>query len=195
MQVRWLVVASMVLALIGLGLPRSVEVLTCTPLADVVAKMDVIVRGKIAAIPSNGVLELEVSRYYKGGSGLTHLRAEVAGLRQGQRMDWMSDPKVGDELIIGFVKRGDALVNEACNLFVQLESGQELSQKVENYIGEGQAPVGGAQPQPVQESRRAELGRERIDQSLNTVVRAAGAGLMVVGLASWLVWRWRRRAA
>lgn len=183
---RLLLIAVAALALVGLTVPRSVSALECIPLADVVAKMDVIVRGKITAIPSNGVLELSVSRYYKGQSDAAQLRAEVFGIGQGQRMDWNSVPKPGDELIIGFVRRGDALVNKACNLFVQVEPGQELPEDLKSYIGEDVAPVNGGQTEPGQPPHT-----EKENGAGNTLLWVIGGGL-ATGLASWLVWRRRR---
>lgn len=192
MYIRWPVIAALVVVLYGMGVPRSVDSLSCIPLADVVAKMDVIVRGEIRAIPENGVLELTVSHYYKGGSGPAQVRAEVAGIGQGQRMDWNSIPKVGDELIIGFIKRGDALSNEACHLFVQLQDGQEPPQEVKNLIGEGQVIAEGEQSHLVQESGTVEPEQDRTAQSRNALIWASGAGLALVGAALWTIWRRRR---
>lgn len=193
MRMPRFVTAAVVLVLIGLGVSRSVDALSCIPLADVVARMDVIVRGTITAIPETRVLELAVSRYYKGGSGPAQVRAEVASLGQGQRMDWYSLPKVGDELIIGFVNRGDSLVNEACHLFVQLEGGQAPPEDIKTLIGEGQAPDRGEQPHQVHSPGTAEPELESADPARNALMWASAAGLMIIGLASWMIWRWRRR--
>lgn len=195
MRIRLLAIVATVLALLGPTVPGSVSALSCIPLAHVVPKMDVIVRGRIAAMPSNGILELSVSRYYKGGSGGAQVRAEVLGLGQGQRMDWQSLPKVGDELIIGFVRRGDALVNEACHLFVQLEAGQEPPQEVTNYLGAGVLPVGDGQTEPDRASQSTGSARERENQSRQALLWGSLGGLVLIGLSSWLVWRRRRRIA
>lgn len=136
--------------------------------------MDVIVRGQIRVIET-GALELAVSRYYKGGSGPARLRAEVRGLGQGERMDWSGLPRVGDELIIGFVKSGESLVNDACHLFVQLGPGQEPEQQVRDLIGPGQAPDPGV--------------------AWKTLLWPFGVALLSLGLAFWVIRRWRRRSA
>lgn len=189
MPIRLLLIALTVWAILGLTVPRSASALSCISLADVVAMMDVIVRGRIMAIPSNGVLELSVSHYYRGGSGAAQLSVEVPGLGQGQRMDWYSVPQVGDELIIGFVRRGETLVNEACHLFVQLGPGQEPPQELKEYLGDSEAPVGAVQVERSQESPTAAEGEDRFR---HTLLWATFGGLVLIGLGSWKVWRWRR---
>ena len=173
---RWKSIVAVLLTLAGLGFARAGQALTCIPLPDTVAKMDVIVRGKITAMPAQGVLELAVSRYHKGGDGSAHLQAEVTGLGRGHRMDWDYVPQVGDELIIGFVQRGGALVNDVCNLFVQLKQGQKPPAHLVSLIGEGQ-PVSQHELAP----RKAPL------------LWWAMAGAPLLLLAAWAVWRRRSR--
>lgn len=186
---RLILLIMLQVALVGMGGPRQAVALSCIPLSDVIAGMDVIVRGTITAMPADGVLELAVVRYYKEGDGPVHLRAEVPGLGQGQRMDWHAVPAVGDELIIGFKRRGDALINQACSLFVQLEHGQEPPQDVQDLIGEGRAPHQNGRPRPIQEPESQPAGAGRAPGW------SLGVGLVVLGIGfGSSVWRWRRRA-
>lgn len=147
MRKRWVVLLAISAFVTGAGVARPSLALSCIPLADVVAKMDVIVRGKMIAIPAEGTVELAVSKYYKGGSGPPRLQGQVFGLGRGQRMDWNDVPAVGDELVIGFVKQGNTLENGPCNLFVQVKPGQQAPDSVQSLLGPGQAPQGAVVPQ------------------------------------------------
>lgn len=180
---RWLIVCVM---LFGLGLPRQTQALSCIPVADIIAKMDVIVRGKILAIPRAGTLELAVTQYLKGGDGSPSLTAAVPGIGVGQRMDWFAEPRVGNELIIGFVRQGDALENQPCHLFVELDHQKALPPEVQQLLA--QAPAAATtQREPEPPPPQAEPGQPPSRRYL-----LPAAGVLVLGLATLVAWRWRR---
>lgn len=190
MRSAWYLLMVLVILVAGLGVARPISALSCIPLPAIVAKMDLIVRGRITAIGS-GTLDLDVSAYYKGEAGPGRLRGQVLGLGQGHRMDWSEIPRVGQELIIGFVRSGDGWENNICHLFVPVQPGADLPEELRALLGAGQPAPAGSEPggthSPADSAPRVSPAAGRVGLSL-----AFGAAL-VAFLSLLFVWGRRRR--
>jgi hypothetical protein len=133
------VLALAVVVVTALAVPNTMQAVSCAPLEPGLPGFELLVRGKLVAIPEHGAVQLSVSRYFKG-SGPVRLQAEVSGIGQGQRMDWSAEPRLGDEVVVAFRRDGAALRNTICNPFVILKPGEETPTWVTTQFGQGVSP-------------------------------------------------------
>jgi hypothetical protein len=182
--------------LVGLGTlfsPPRVLALSCMDWPELVARMDGIVAGQVTEIRSGNLMELAVSRYYKGGGGAT-LAIQVDALEDGGRMDWERRPMVGDHVLIGFQRTGEGLRNGLCGPLVQLDGTQEIPAELQALLGPGEPPIhpapsgeqpASAEPAPAQPDPGAERQSARW-------FWIGGGFLLGIGAGLWLS---RRRVA
>lgn len=176
-SVRWLWVAVVALGFVS-AFTEPALALSCPSPETTIATMDVVATGQVVSVPLRRVVHLKVQRYYKG-YGPALLSARLRGVANLD--DWIHQPSVGDELLIGFTQERETLVNGPCHLYLRLR-GDSLPASLSELLGPGQEPVPGTTLTP-----------PRWWPDWLPVLAAAVGVVVVVAVAARLWERWNNR--